>query len=278
MHVIGTSDRPDLPLAVVVGAGGLGMATARRMANSYRVLLADIDAAKADAEAERLRGEGCDATGIGVDITARDSVAALAGAVRDKGGFHAFVQVAGVNPVTSDFREIIRINLQGAVYVTEALRPIAGPGSVAILISSLGAHRYNPSAEMVALLRDPGAPDLPDRLADLIGPEAAKTGVGYPISKWGMNFYVRRQAASWGEAAARIVSISPGMIATPMGAAAFAVSAVKRANYEKTPLKRECTMLEIADAIEFMASPRASFISGTDLLVDGGVTSVLVDA
>src|SRR5579871_5117218 len=100
MHVIGTSDRPDLPLAVVVGAGGLGMATARRMANSYRVLLADIDAAKADAEAERLRGEGCDATGIGVDITARDSVAALAGAVRDKGGFHAFVQVAGVNPVT----------------------------------------------------------------------------------------------------------------------------------------------------------------------------------
>lgn len=83
MHRIGTSERPDLSLAVIVGAGGLGVAVARRMAMSYRVLLADIDGARADAEAERLRSEGCDATAIACDITSQlpSRVCAEAGGV-----------------------------------------------------------------------------------------------------------------------------------------------------------------------------------------------------
>jgi NAD(P)-dependent dehydrogenase (short-subunit alcohol dehydrogenase family) len=277
MHEIGTSKRPDLSLAVVVGAGGLGVAVARRMALSYRVLLADVDLDKAEHEAERLRAEGCDVVATRCDVTATDSVAQLAGTVAGMGGFHAVVQVAGLSPSTGGFREIIDVNLRGAALVVDALRPQARQGSVAILISSLGAHRYFPSEEMIAILREPTAPDIAERLEQLIGPQAAATGVGYPISKWGMNFLCRRKAADWGEAGARIVSLSPGMIATPMGAREFAKSEVKRANYAKTPLKRECTMLEIADVVEFLASPRASFISGTDLLVDGGVTAALLD-
>ncbi|MET0239633.1 MAG: SDR family oxidoreductase [Sphingobium sp.] len=277
MHKIGTSDRPDLPLSVVVGSGGLGVAIARRMAQSYRVLLVDVDGERADTEAARLRSEGCDVQPFACDITSRESVATLAQSVEERGGFHAVVQVAGLSPSNGAFRDIIRVNLIGAVNVAEALRPLAKPGSVAILISSLGAHRYTPSEGMVALLREPTDPDLADKLAAEIGEEAAKTGVGYPVSKWGMNLYARRQAVAWGEMGARIVSVSPGMIATPMGAREFARSEVKRSNYAKTPLKRECTMLEIADAVEFLASPRASFISGTDLLVDGGVTAAILD-
>ena len=276
MHRIGTSERPDLQLAIVVGAGALGTAIARRMALSYRVLLVDVDAARAEAQADMLRTEGCDAAAIGCDITAPESVATLAHAVSERGGFHAVVQVAGLSPSNGSFRQIIDVNLRGAALVVQSLRPLARAGSVAILVSSLSAHRYFPSAELIALLRDPTAPDLAERIETLIGP-GTSTGIAYPISKWGMNFLCRRQAASWGEVGARIVSLSPGMIATPMGAREFARSETKRANYAKTPLQRECTMLEIADVAEFLASPRASFITGTDLLVDGGVTSALVD-
>jgi NAD(P)-dependent dehydrogenase (short-subunit alcohol dehydrogenase family) len=277
MHRIGTSERPDLQRAVVVGAGGLGTAVARRMALSYRILLVDIDGARAEAEAERMRAEGCDVKAAACDVTSPRSVADLAAAVSDSGGFHALVQVAGLSPANGTFRQIIDVNLRGAALIANAFRPTAPAGGVAILISSLSAHRYFPSPEMIEFLRDPTNPDLAERLEGLVGPDAAKTGVSYPISKWGMNFFVRRQASAWGERNARIVSLSPGMIATPMGAREFERSEVKRQNYAKTPLKRECTMLEIADAVEFLASPRASFITGTDLLVDGGVTAALLD-
>lgn len=279
MYRSGTSERPDLPLAVIVGAGGLGMAVARRMALSFRLLLADVDGTKADSEAARLREEGCDAQATACDITSRDSVAALAQTVAGLGGFGALVQIAGVSPATADsFAGIIRINLVGAVNVAEALRPIARQGSAAILISSLSAHRYRPSEELVAVLREPTAPDLIERIEQVLGEAAENKGLGYPVSKWAMNLYCRRQAVAWGERGARIVSLSPGMIATPMGAREMARSENKRTMFAKSPLKRECTMLEIADAVEFLASPRASFISGTDLLVDGGLTAALLDA
>jgi NAD(P)-dependent dehydrogenase (short-subunit alcohol dehydrogenase family) len=94
-------------------------------------------------------------------------------------------------------------------------------------------------------------------------------------TKWGILAYARNQAAAWGARGARIVSLSPGLIATTMGALEFEKSPGKRALYEKSPLAREGTMLEIADAVEFLASERASFISGTDLLVDGGLSGTM---
>jgi NAD(P)-dependent dehydrogenase (short-subunit alcohol dehydrogenase family) len=277
MHRIGTSERPDLKRAVVVGAGGLGTAIARRLALAYRILLVDLDGAKAEAEAERMRGEGCDVIAAHCDITSPQSVAELASSVAELGGFHAVVQVAGLSPSNGTFRQIIDVNLRGAAHVVEAFRPMAPPRGVAVLISSLGAHRYSPSPEMIEVLRSPAAPDLADRLEALVGADTAQSGIAYPISKWGINLMARRQAVAWGERDARIVSLSPGMIATPMGAREFERSQTKRDNYAKTPLKRECTMLEIADAVEFLTSPRASFITGTDLLVDGGVNAALLE-
>ena len=125
------------------------------------------------------------------------------------------------------------------------------------------------------MLRDPAAPDLAERLAAVIGAEAATPQMAYVYSKWGILSYARKQAARWGEQGARIVSLSPGLIATSQGALEFEKSAGKRAMYDRTPLLREGTMLEIADAVEFLASARASFISGTDLLVDGGLAGTL---
>jgi NAD(P)-dependent dehydrogenase (short-subunit alcohol dehydrogenase family) len=275
-HVIGTSARPDLPLAVVVGAGALGMAVARRLALGHRVLLADVNGAAAEDSAAQMRAEGCDAAAVACDVTALDSVSALANAVAGRGGFRALVYVAGLSPSAAEFHAIVRVNLVGAARVCEALLPLATQGSAALLISSLAAHGPAPAPEVAALLRNAGAADLADRLAATLGDQAIPQ-MAYPLSKWGMNLYARRQAIAWGSRGARIVSLSPGLIATPMGALEFEKSPGKRAMYEKSPLARECTMLEIADVAEFLVSPRASFISGTDILVDGGLAAALAE-
>jgi NAD(P)-dependent dehydrogenase (short-subunit alcohol dehydrogenase family) len=275
-HVIGTSARPDHPLAVVIGAGALGMAVARRLALAHRTLLADVDAEAAEQHAAQMRAEGCDATAICCDVTDSRSVSALAAAVAEQGGFRALVYVAGLSPSAADFHAIMRVNLMGAARVCEALLPFAGEGSAAVLISSLGALHVQPSPEVKVILADAAASDMPGRLETALGAQATPQ-LAYPYSKWGLNFYARRHATAWGARGARIVSLSPGLIATPMGAREFKNSPGKMAMYEKSPLRRECTMLEIADVAEFLVSPRASFISGTDILVDGGLGAALTE-
>ncbi len=275
MHRIGTSERPDLPLAVVVGAGTMGMAVARRLAQRHRVLLADIDGERAAAQVAAMRGEGCDAAAIACDVTNSAAVRAMASAVAEKGGLAVLAHVAGLSPSLGDFRTIMRVNLTGVALVAEALLPLARQGSAAILIASLAAHNFRPPDEIVAILHQPSAPDLAERLAAALGPEGATPQMAYVHAKWGILAYARRNAAAWGQRGARIVSLSPGLIATTQGALEFEKSEGKRRMFELSPLKREGTMLEIADAVEFLASPRASFISGTDLLVDGGLAGVM---
>jgi NAD(P)-dependent dehydrogenase (short-subunit alcohol dehydrogenase family) len=275
VHKIGTSERPDWPLAVVIGAGGMGMAAARRLSQRHRVLLADIDAARAHGAASALCSEGGDATGVACDITNPADVESLAAAVEDRGGFQALAHVAGLSPSAGTFATIIRVNLVGAALVAEGLLPLAVTGTAAILISSLAAHNFRPADDVEKLLADPRDPDLLDRLTAALGEKQATPEIAYVLSKYGLITYCRRQARAWGERGARIVSLSPGLIATPMGALEFEKRPMKHQMYLQTPLKREGTMLEIADAIEFLASDRASFISGTDLLVDGGLGAAL---
>src|SRR4051812_46128694 len=98
MHRIGTSERPDWRLAVVVGAGGMGMAAARRLSQAYRVLLADLDPARAEHGAETLRAEGGDARGMACDVTDPQAVARLAAVAADLGGVRVLAHVAGLSP------------------------------------------------------------------------------------------------------------------------------------------------------------------------------------
>jgi NAD(P)-dependent dehydrogenase (short-subunit alcohol dehydrogenase family) len=274
MSAIGSSERPDWPLAVVIGAGGMGMVVARRLAQRHRVLIADIDAARAAAAAATLRSEGGDASATACDVTDPSSVQALAGAVADLGGFQALAHVAGLAPGTVSFDQIVRVNLTGAALVAEALRPLASVGTAAVLVASIAGHNLRLPEAVEALLRAPTDPDLADKLRTVLGAERAVPGFGYALSKYGMIAYCRRQAAAWGERGARIISLSPGLIATPMGALSYQNNPEKFQLFRQIPLQREGTMLEIADAVEFLVSDRASFITGADLLVDGGLTGV----
>ena len=275
MYKLGSSERADLSLAVVIGAGTMGMAVARRLAQRHRVLLADLRGDHAEAQAAAMRAEGCDARGLACDVTDLAAIAALAARVAGLGGLGVLAHVAGLSPSLGDYTTIMRVNLRGVALVAEALLPLARQGSAAVLIGSLAAHNFRPSDAAVAVLQSPAAPDLAERLAAVIGAEAATPPMAYVHAKWGILSYARRNAAAWGAKGARIVSLSPGLIATSQGALEFENSPGKKAMYEKTPLAREGTMLEIADAVEFLVSKRASFISGTDLLVDGGLAGTM---
>ncbi|MEE4451069.1 SDR family oxidoreductase [Novosphingobium resinovorum] len=273
--VPGRIQRPDLPLAVVIGAGGMGSAVARRMAQTHRVLLADIDGEAAREQADALARDGADVHPLACDVTDTDAVAALSCMAEGLGGFRSLVHVAGLSIAADDFARILAVNLRGPALVAAALRPLARPGASAILIASLAAHSVRPSPALIEVLGMPAAPDLADRVAGVLGAENATPAAAYALSKVGLLQMARREAANWGRVGARIVSLSPGLIATPMGALAYEKSAGKRAMFAQTPLSREGAMSEIADAVEFLASDRASFISGTDLLVDGGLAAAL---
>jgi len=133
MRKTGTSERPDWPLAVVIGAGGMGMAVARRLSQRHRILIADIDGVRVGTAASNLRSEGGDVTSIECDVTNRAAVAELSNKVKELGGFRALAHVAGLSPSASDFTTIVRVNLTGPALVTEALLPLASTGAVNVV-------------------------------------------------------------------------------------------------------------------------------------------------
>ena len=271
---VGTNARPDLPLAVVVGAGGMGMAVARRLGRSHRLLIADRDEAHLARVAEALRIEGHDARVCTCDVTDPDAVDQLARTAEGEGGLRALAHVVGLSPSMGDWRAIMEVNLIGATLVADAFLPLAGQGTAALFVSSLAAHLPWPDEERLALFDDPLEPGFLDRLAASLGEEATPV-TAYSDSKAALIRLCQRRAAVWGQRGARILSLSPGLIATPMGALEFRNRPQKYTLLATTPIGREGTMLEIADAVEFLLSDRASFISGIDLLVDGGLSAAI---
>jgi NAD(P)-dependent dehydrogenase (short-subunit alcohol dehydrogenase family) len=272
----GTSERPDLPIALIIGGGGMGMSTARRLGQSCRIIMASLSGAQNPAREAALRADGIDALAVQCDITDARAVAALADFVAARGPLRTLAHVAALSPAMGDWRTLLSVNLIGAALMEQAMLPLARQGSAAVFVSSLAAHAgAPPSPDIIAVLDAPLAPDFFAKLEALVADKTS--GLAYALSKAALNRLCQRRAAAWGRQGARIVSMSPGMIATPMGAREFdgPNREAKLALLRRTPLGREGTMIETADAIEFLASVRASFITGIDLLVDGGVAAAL---
>jgi NAD(P)-dependent dehydrogenase (short-subunit alcohol dehydrogenase family) len=261
-------------LAVVVGAGGMGLAVAHRLGQTNRLLIADRDAAHLDRQSAVFRGDGYDVTACVCDVTSADDVAALARLAKSLAPIGVLANVVGLSPSMSDFRGVMAVNLVGATRVAESFLPIVAPGAAAIFISSMAGHLRTFSDAVVKLTDAPLEPDFLDSVEKALE-EPANSSIGYQLSKWSLNRMCRRKAAEWGQRKARIVSLSPGLIATPMGALEFERQPMKYDLLAATPMRREGTLLEIANAVEFLASDKASFISGIDLLVDGGLTATL---
>lgn len=266
----GTNIRPGQELAVVVGAGGMGSAVARRLGQTCRVLLADRDGVRLEKQVAALRDEGLDAVGEVCDVTQAQDVTALAARATNEGPVRALAHVVGLSPSMGDWKLLMTVNLIGAALVERAFRPVIARGGAAVFVSSVAGHIAPPPDGVVAILDDPLAPGFGAAIDEAV--EAEKTSsLAYQYSKFALMRMCQRRARAWGDLGLRILSISPGLIATPMGALEFERQPFKYGMLERTPLRREGTMIEVADAIEFLLSNHASFISGVDLLVDGGL-------
>ena len=273
----GTSERPELPVAVVIGAGAMGSSIARRLGQTHRIVIADISLERADEAQRALLADGVDVIAAQCDVRDRESVDGLTHRIAEHGPLGAVAHVAAKSPSMGSWREVMTLNLVGAAEVERALLPLAVRGTAAVFVSSVAAYLVrDPGPDALALLDDPlasgGFLEALERQVSEHTPEMA-----YSLAKLGLNRMCARRALAWGRRGARIVSMSPGMIATPMGALEFTGGNrdSKLALLERSPVGREGTMVETADAVEFLVSSRASFITGADLLVDGGIAAAM---
>ncbi|MFJ4377904.1 SDR family oxidoreductase [Streptomyces albidoflavus] len=263
-------------VVVVIGVGGMGEAIARRQGPGNRLLLADFDEATLAAVAERLRGQGHEVVTQAVDVSSASSVTALAEAAAGLGPVTQVVHTAGLSPVQASPAAVLRVDLLGTALVVEEFGHVVAPGGAGVVIASMAGHmlRTPLTAEQESALAHTPAGEL--LRLPFAGPEALGQGA-YGLAKYGNRLRVQAASAAWGARGARINSVSPGVIATPMGQQELdgASGRTMRAMVAASGTGRLGTPEDIAEAAAFLLGPGASFITGNDLLVDGGVVAAL---
>lgn len=258
---------------VVVGVGGMGQAIARRQGAGKTVLLADFNEELLNSVAAQLTGEGHIVVTQQVDVSSGPSMAALAAAAAELGRVAEVVHTAGVSPVQAPTAAVLNVDLLGVALMLEEFGRVIAAGGAGVVISSMAGHFAAPfdPADERALATTP-----PDELLELPFIDAdAAAGSSYTLAKRGNHFRVQAASVSWGARGARINSVSPGVISTPMGQEELAGDSGTgmRAMIAASATRRVGTPDDIADAVAFLLGPASSFISGTDLLVDGGAVA-----
>jgi NAD(P)-dependent dehydrogenase (short-subunit alcohol dehydrogenase family) len=257
----------DATTDVVIGAGsGMGRAVARLLVGrGNRLLLADRDEAAAAATAGELVGN---VQAIGCDITDESSVADL---VSQAGPLGALVVTAGLSPTMADGRRITEVNLVGMSRVVRAFEPSIASGSVGVCFASMAAAMIPADPGVDAILDNPDSPTLYDELGAL--GLLDHSGIAYAVSKRGVIRLVERRSQVWGAKGARLLSVSPGVIDTPMGRLEDANEPSMAGMVSASAVGREGHPDELAAVVAFLVSDAASFLTGTDVLVDGGAVA-----
>lgn len=255
------------PTDVVIGAGrGMGAEVARRLvARGHRLLVVDRNEDAARALATELTG-GVHA--MGCDITDPAAVDALAD---EAGRVGALVVTAGLSPHMGAGSRIIEVNLVALDRVVRTFEASIGPGSVGVCFASMAARMVPADPSVDALLDDPSSPTLLDDLGAL--GLVDDPGVAYAVSKRGVVRLIERCSRAWGARGARLVSVSPGVIDTPMGRLEDENQPMMATMVADSALRREGRADEVAAVVAFLVSDAASYISGTDVLVDGGTVA-----
>ena len=262
-------------VTVVIGAGSIGQAIARRVSAGKHVLLADLRLENAEAAATVLLDAGFEVTTAVVDVSSRESVQALVKLATTIGEVTAVIHAAGVSPSQAPVSTILRVDLYGTALVLEVFGNVIAEGGSAVVIASQSGHRLPALTpeQNKALATTPVEELL--ALPMLQAEQVSDPLHAYQISKRGNSLRVMAEAVRWGKRGARVNTISPGIIFTPL--ARDELSGPRGEGYQRMinlcAAGRGGTPDEVGSVAALLMGPEGTFITGSDFLMDGGVTA-----
>jgi NAD(P)-dependent dehydrogenase (short-subunit alcohol dehydrogenase family) len=265
-------------ILAVIGTGGMGLACARHLASGRKLLLADYTAEIVERSVKSLQNDGHAVEGHVVNVKDFATVKKFAEIAGKAGHIDAIIHTAGVSPVQAPVRQIFEVDLLGGANVIEAFLPVASAGTSLVFISSMAGYMHlqaSPDLER-HLATAPLDQLLHHKEIEAIqaNEDYAAKGEAYGLSKRANHLRVQAAAQAWGSKGARVNTVSPGIISTPMGRAEIdGPNPMVRGLIGLSPMKRVGTSEDIANVVAFLAGSESSFITGTDILIDGGVTS-----
>ena len=272
-------------VGIATGGGrGMGLECGRKLtAMVDHVLLVDRDEATVTEAARDLSASsgGTVVEPVVLDITDAAGLARLADRVRSLGPLRAVAHAAGISPTMADWRRIFEVDLVGTAMLAEALRPLMTVDAAMVCFASMSAvlmPAHEQDAVLDAIMAEPLSPSLLDRLQEAAGAQIENTGWAYGLAKRGVKHFVQREAVRLGPLGARICSLSPGITDTPQGRQEAEAHPSMAGLVKQTPLGRMGRPEELASVAGFILSDDASFLTGIDILVDGGILAALSTA
>lgn len=260
---------------ILTGAGQIGMAIARRMGYGKKIVIGDKNPDNAQAVAKIMNDAGYDADAVEMDLSSRESIKNLIVKAQEYGDITMLVNAAGVSPSQAPVEAILKVDLYGTAVLLEEVGKVIREGGVGVTISSQSGHR------MPAL-----TPEEDEQLAcapaeellklDILQPENIRDTLhAYQMAKRCNEKRVMAESIKWGEKGARINSISPGIIVTPLAIDEFngPRGDFYKNMFAKCPAGRPGTADEVANVAELLMSDKGAFITGADFLIDGGATA-----
>ena len=260
---------------VVIGAGLIGQAIARRVSAGKRVLLADLRQENAAAAAEVLSNAGFEVSTAIVDVSSRESIHKLVRAATALGDVAGVIHAAGVSPSQASPATILAVDLYGTAVLLEEFGNVIARGGAGVVIASMSGHRLGAlTAEQDKALATTPADELLS--LPMLKLDQVKDSLhAYQLAKRGNGLRVMAESVRWGKRGARVNTISPGIIFTPL--AKDELTGPRGEGYrrmiELCPVGRGGTPDEVGTVGALLMGPDGAFITGSDFLMDGGVTA-----
>ena len=260
---------------ILTGAGQIGMAIARRMGYGMKIMIGDKKPENTQAVAKILNDAGYDTDAMEMDLSSRESIKRLIAKAQEYGDISMLVNAAGVSPSQAPVEAILKVDLYGTAVLLEEVGKVIRAGGTGVTISSQSGHRMPAlTPEEDELLACTPAEELLE--LDLLRPENIRDTLhAYQLAKRCNEKRVMAESVRWGTKGARINSISPGIIVTPLAIDEFngPRGDFYKNMFAKCPAGRPGTADEVANVAELLMSGKGAFITGADFLIDGGATA-----
>ncbi len=260
---------------ILTGAGQIGMAIARRMGYGMKIVVGDKNLGNAEAIAKTMNEAGFDVVPVEMDLSSKESITNLIAEAQKYGDISMLINAAGVSPSQASIGTILKVDLYGTAVLLEEMGKVIKPGGVGVTISSQSGHR------MPALTPEEDEQLATTPVEDLLSLDILQeknirdTLHAYQMAKRCNVKRVMAEAVKWGTRGARVNSISPGIVVTPLALDEFngPRGDFYKNMFAKCPAGRPATADEVANVAELLMSSKGAFITGSDFLIDGGATA-----